>query len=87
MPSRNGQGLVQEIVTVADLAALTVMSEGQILRLTTQGVFRRARNQAGQFLPAATSWGKVISGYIEHLRDSLMEDPNEVAHQVARASA
>ena len=85
MSSRNGAGLLQEIVTVADLATLLVMSERQIQRLTVQGILRRAKDKNGQLLRGRYVLGDAVSRYVEHLRDSLLADPSGEAYNQARA--
>src|SRR5262245_11854775 len=82
---RNGEGLLREIVTVADLATLLVISERQIQRLVKQGVIPLAKNKQGQNLRARFVLGEAVPRYLEHLRDSVLVDANEEAYQSARA--
>ena len=62
MASKNGARLLTEEVTRGDLAALVVLSERQIQRLTNQGVFALARNRQGRFVRAKYVLGRAVSG-------------------------
>ena len=68
MPSRNGQGLLRETVTVQDLASMFLVSERQIYRLTVQGVLRLARNKKRQSVRGRYTLQDAVSRYVEHLR-------------------
>jgi hypothetical protein len=85
MAEKNGQSYLEAVITIGDLATLTVLSERQIRRLTNQGIFKRARNKKGQFLQGRYVLGETIPHYIEHLRNSLLDEPDEKLYQAARA--
>ena len=83
MPAKKDSCL-RDVITLADLPTLLVMSERQVQRLVKQGVIPQARNKAGQFLRARFVMGEVIPRYIEHLRNSLVDDPQEMALREAK---
>jgi phage terminase Nu1 subunit (DNA packaging protein) len=85
MASKNSHSYLREVIRLADLAALTMLSERQIQRLTAQGIFRRARNRQGQSMNGRYVLGEAIPAYIEHLRTSIEGDALETAYQKARA--
>jgi phage terminase Nu1 subunit (DNA packaging protein) len=77
MASGNNHSILNEVITLADLSTLTVLSERQIQRLVTQGILKRAKNKRGQLLRARFVLSEVIPAFIEHLRDSLLDDPSD----------
>jgi phage terminase Nu1 subunit (DNA packaging protein) len=85
MASKNGSSCLQKVVSLADLATLLVLSERSVQRLVKQAVIKLARNKAGQLLRGRFVLGEAVPALVEHLRDSVLDDPNEKAYSAARA--
>ena len=73
------------MITLSDLATLTVQSERTVQRLTKQGIFRLARDRRGRQLKARFVLGEVIPAFCEHLRELATADPHESSYAEARA--
>jgi len=85
MPSKNGQVLLREKVTVQDLASMFLISERQVQRLSAQGILKLARNSKRQTIRGRYVLGDAVSQYVKYLRESLGGDPNEGLYLSARA--
>jgi phage terminase Nu1 subunit (DNA packaging protein) len=74
--------LLSQQVTRGELAALIKLSERQIQRLTNKGVFALAQKRQGR---VKYILGEAVSGYVQHLRETLSRDANAEAYSSARA--
>jgi hypothetical protein len=73
-------------VTLSDLAALCVVSDRTIQRLTKQGVLRLAKDRKTRGPLAGRYELGEMARFVEHLRDSIANDsPSEAAYAGARA--
>lgn len=84
MPSKNGRVLVREIVTVQDLAAMFLVSERQVQRLTNQGILRVATDSKGKIVRGRYVLGDAVASYVKHLRESVANNPEAKLYEVAR---
>ena len=82
MASKNGESLLQKLITRDDVAALTVQSDRNVSRLMKLGVLRQASGKRRGYV-----LGEVIPAFVEHLRDEIARaDPNTAAYVKARAA-
>jgi phage terminase Nu1 subunit (DNA packaging protein) len=86
MESKNGNSCLETVITIADLSALTVVSERQLQRMVKDGVIPLAENKHGQPMRGKFVLGEAVPHFIENLRDTLVtRDPAKAAFAVDRA--
>jgi len=87
MPSRNGELLLQKIITFEELGQLAVLSTRQIQRLVKARVISLAKNKRGQPLRGRVFLGEAVPRLFEHVRDTIVGDnPDEKRYRRARAA-
>jgi phage terminase Nu1 subunit (DNA packaging protein) len=84
MAQKNGASVLKEILSLSDVAALTVQSERSVQRLTKQGVLRVAKDSQGRELRARFVLDEVIPQFCEYLRELSSADPHSEAYNHAR---
>jgi phage terminase Nu1 subunit (DNA packaging protein) len=86
MGSKNGASLLNAVITLSDLATLTVQSERNVQRLVKSGMIRLARDRHGRQLKGHFVLGESVPRVCEHLRDqATADDPHETLYRSARA--
>lgn len=86
MARKDGESVLRKVVTLSDVAALTVQSERSIQRLVKSGVIRLAKDRQRRQLKGRFVLGDCIPRICEHLRDQMTAaDPNAAAYAEARA--
>jgi phage terminase Nu1 subunit (DNA packaging protein) len=85
MASKNGASLLKAVITLSDLATLTVQSERNVQRLVKSGVIRLARDRHGRQLKGRFVLGECVPAFCEHLREVATADPHESSYAEARS--
>jgi hypothetical protein len=86
MAQKNGDSCLKQVITLSDLATLTVQSERSVQRLVKSGVLRLARDRQGRQLKGRFVLGDALPKICELLRDQASaSDPHESAYSRARA--
>jgi phage terminase Nu1 subunit (DNA packaging protein) len=86
MDEKNGDSVVEKIITLSDVAALCVMSERSVQRLTKAGVIEQAKDSNGHFIRGRYILGDCIPRLFEYTRDlATVNDPAQTAYVEARA--
>jgi hypothetical protein len=83
MPTKKYQ-VLQEIVSVQELATMFAISERQVQRLTAQGTLGLATDAKGKNIPGRYVVGEAVSRYVKHLRASIAESPQQKLYANAR---
>jgi len=84
--SNNGDSVLKKVVSLSDVAALTVQSERSVQRLVKSGVLRLARDRQGRQLKGRFVLGESVPRVCEHLRDqATADDPHERLYAQSRA--
>jgi len=71
MARKDGESVLRKVVTLSDVAALTVQSERSIQRLVKSGVIRLAKDRQRRQLKGRFVLGDCIPRICEHLRDQM----------------
>jgi hypothetical protein len=88
MARKDGESVLRKVVTLSDVAALTVQSERSIQRLVKSGVIRLAKDRQRRQLKGRFVLGDCIPRICKHLRDQMTAaDPNAAAYAEARAKS
>ena len=84
--ARNGESILDKVITATDLAVLAGLSERHVRRLTKSGVIGLAKDKAGRVLAGRYVLGESISRLFEYVRESLAnDDADEKRFRAARA--
>jgi hypothetical protein len=87
MAGKDGESILRKVVTLSDVAALTVQSERSVQRLVKSGVIRLAKDRQRRQLKGRFVLGECIPKICEHLRDlATADDPHATAYAEARAA-
>jgi hypothetical protein len=87
MATKNGESCLEQVITLSDLAALCVMSERSVQRLTKAGVIEQAKDSNGHYIRGRYILGDCIARLFEYTRDlATANEPNAAAYSEARAT-
>jgi phage terminase Nu1 subunit (DNA packaging protein) len=86
MAGKDSESVLKKVVTLSDVAALTVQSERSVQRQVKAGVLRLAKDREGRQLKGRFVLGDCIPKICEHLRDlATADDPAAPVYAAARA--